>query len=368
LLEEENMALEKIAGVRAAARDVEPFVAELFTAAGVNRESAEACARAVVDASARAYDTHGVRLIPFYMQGLAGGRINKTPTLTVTEKAASAVHVDADDGLGHYASYRAIDEAAKLAEKTGVAVATVGRSTHHGATGVYTRYAATKGFVAIGMTHADAMVIPHGGASAFFGTNPLSFAVPVEGEDPMVLDMATSSIPFNRVGLRRATGQPLPDEVAVDDKGEFTTDANAAVWVAPVGGADYGYKGSGLAGMVDLLCSAFTGMGHGKTMASFNGPDFSKPIQIGHFFIVLSPAVFQALSAFDARISDFLADLRAQPAKPGQKVYAPSDIEKGEAKKRAVDGIPVDNVTWNALEGFAAQYGVKVPAATADNG
>lgn len=362
------MALEKIAGVRAAARDVEPFVAELFKATGVNAESAEACARALVDASARAFDTHGVRLIPFYMQGLAGGRINKTPTLTVTQKAASAVHVDADDGFGHYASYRAIDEAAALAEKTGVAVATVGRSTHHGATGCYTRYAATKGYVAIGMTHADAMVIPHGGASAFFGTNPLSFAVPVEGEDPLLLDMATSSIPFNRVGLRRATGTPLPEEVAVDAKGNFTTDANEAAYVAPLGGAGFGYKGSGLAAMIDILCSAFTGMGHGKTMASFNGPDFSKPIQIGHFFIVLSPAMFQTLSMFDARISSFVEDLRAQPGKPGQTVHAPGDIEKVEAKKREADGIPVDNVTWGALEGFAAKLGVKVPTATADAG
>jgi LDH2 family malate/lactate/ureidoglycolate dehydrogenase len=76
--------------------------------------------------------------------------------------------------------------------------------------------------------------------------------------------------------------------------------------------------------------------------------------------------MFQTLSMFDARISSFVEDLRAQPGKPGQTVHAPGDIEKVEAKKRAVDGIPVDNVTWAALEGFAAKLGVKVPSSTVD--
>ncbi|HWJ75496.1 MAG TPA: Ldh family oxidoreductase [Kaistia sp.] len=356
------MALEKIDGVQIAASDLEPFITAIFSAAGADRASAAAVATAVVDASSRAFDTHGVRLVPFYMRGLAGGRINRTPQLAVERKAAAVAHVDADDGLGHLASYRAIDEGCAIAAETGVAVVTVGRSSHHGATGCYTRLAATRGFAAIGMTHADSMVIPHGGTSAFFGTNPLSFALPAPGEDPLLLDMATSAVPFNRVELRRATGTPLPETVAVDREGDFTINPHHAVAVAPVGGAVFGYKGSGLAAMIDLLCSAFTGMGHGHTLASFGGPDFAQPIRIGHFFIIMAPAVFQALSLFDARIASFLADIRAQPAKAGMQVHAPGDIEKAEAKRRAIEGLPVDLVTWAALQEFATRYKIKTPA------
>jgi ureidoglycolate dehydrogenase (NAD+) len=211
------------------------------------------------------------------------------------------------------------------------------------------------------MTHADSAVIPYGGTQAFFGTNPISFAVPAAGEDPILLDMATSAIPFNRVELRRATGTPLPAEIAVDRTGAFTTDPNAAVAVGPVGGAVFGYKGSGLAAMVDLLCSAFTGMGHSRTLAAFGGPDWSSPIPIGHFFVVLAPALFQSLALFDERIASFLRDIRAQPAKPGFSVQAPGDLEKAEAVRRETSGLPIDRVTWAAFEEHAARLGLALP-------
>ena len=108
----------------------------------------------------------------------------------------------------------------------------------------------------------------------------------------------------------------------------------------PVGGAGFGYKGAGLAAMVDILCSAFSGMGHGVTIDPLAGSDYGKPIPIGHFFLILMPAMFQAVASFDERIGAFLADLRRQPAQPGQKVMAPGDVEKAEAERRARDGIP----------------------------
>lgn len=354
------MAIEEIAGVRVPADALETFVQALLVAAGADRPSAAGAARAVTDASAHAFDTHGVRLVPSYLGLLRSGRVNPNPTVTATRRATAVIHVDADDGLGHRASYEAVARAGEIAAETGVAVATVGRSSHHGATGCYTRAAALAGFAAIGMTHADPLVVPFGGVEPFFGTNPLSFALPVAGEDPLVLDMATSAIPFNRVALRRATGVKLPGEVAFDADGRFTTDPHAAVTLAPLGGAAFGYKGSGLAGMVDLLCSAFTGMEHGNTLAPLFA-DVPQPVGLGHFFIVLAPALFQALGLFDARVAAFLADLRGQPGRPGEAVQAPSDLEKAEAVRRAAAGIPVDRSTWEQLGEAADRLGVPLP-------
>jgi LDH2 family malate/lactate/ureidoglycolate dehydrogenase len=358
------MAIEAIEGRLCASADLVTYVADLLAAAGVDLDSASAVARAVVAASARGVDTHGVRLVPWYIQMVEGGRINLRPRLEVTRKAAAVIHVDADDGFGHRASYTAIDEACRVAAETGVAAVTVGRSTHHGATGVYTLEAAMRGYAAIGMTHADRVVVPSGGVEAFYGTNPLSFAVPAPGEEPMVLDMATSSIPFNRVNLRRAMGTPLPPDIAVDAGGRPTVDPHAAVALMPLGGTAFGYKGAGLAAMVDVLCSAFTGMGHGATLAPLGGPDYSRPIPLGHFFLVLDPGAFQALAVFDARIGAFLEDLRAQRAEAGARVMAPGDIEKAEAGKRLREGIPVDRTTWDDLEAAAKRLGVRVPGST----
>ena len=355
------MAIEEIAGPRIKVDALRDFVVRLLRAAGADDDSAAGTARAVTDASAHAFDTHGIRLVPSYLGTLEGGRINPKPNVVVSSKAPAIVHVDADNGFGHRASYEAVARACEVAKAMGVAVATVGRSSHHGATGCYTRAAARAGFAAIGMTHADAVVVPFGGVKPFFGTNPLSFALPVAGEEPLVLDMATSAIPFNRVMLRRATGAPLPPEVAFDADGDFTSDPDTAVSLAPLGGAQFGHKGAGLAGMVDILCSAFTGMEHGRTFQPLFGGDVTQPIPLGHFFVVLAPALFQSLAAFDHRVAAFLADLRSQPGKPGTAVHAPSDLEKAEAVRRAASGIPVDETTWGKLSAAAARLGVALP-------
>jgi LDH2 family malate/lactate/ureidoglycolate dehydrogenase len=356
------MAIEAISGVRCRAEALEPFIAGLLAAAGADRPSADAVARSVVDASSRGFDTHGVRLAPWYVTAAQNGHVNCRPEMTFERKAPAVGHIDADLAFGHLASYRAIEEGCAIARETGAAVITVGRSSHHGATGCYTLAAAREGFAALGMSHANAMVVPFGGQKPFFGTNPLSFAVPAPGEEPILLDMATSSIPFNRVMLRRATGTRLPPEVAVDGSGRATLDPNEARAVRPLGGADFGYKGAGLASMIDLLCSAFTGMQHGATIeAAVPG---AQPIRIGHFFLILHPASFQLIELFDARIGAFLRDLRAQPAAAGEKVMAPGDPEKAEAETRARDGIPIDLVTWGALRRLADTLHRPVPEAT----
>jgi len=354
--------MEHFEEVRVGRAELETFIEALLTKAGARQDGARAVARAVVDASARAFDTHGVRLVPHYVATLTAGRINPAPDMRFTRQAPAVGHLDADNGFGHQASYRAIEEGIVMARETGIAAVAVGRSSHHGATGCYTLAAAQQGFAAIGMTHSDAIVVPHDGLKPFHGTNPLSFAMPVEGEEPMLLDMATSSIPLNRVFLRRATGQPLPPEVAVDGQGEVTTDPHRAVALLPLGGTSYGYKGAGLAAMVDVLCSAFTGMAHGAALPSFADTDTAQPVELGHFFIVLRPDVFQPLAMLNARVAEFLTDLRAQPARAGTRVMAPGDPEREAQADRRANGIPVDVATWTSLQNLAARHGCAVPA------
>ena len=147
--------------------------------------------------------------------------------------------------------------------------------------------------------------------------------------------------------------------VAVDKSGRMTMDPNRAVAVMPVGGEHFGYKGAGLAAVVDVLCSAFTGMPHGATLKSM--VPGMQPIGVGHFFILMQPSTFQALSLFDRRLADFLADLRSQKAKRGERVLAPGDLETEEGKLRARLGIPVDRTTWADFERLSDELGVAMP-------
>ena len=353
--------METFSGVRCDGKAVEGFLAELITRAGASEESARAAARAMSDASMRGVDTHGVRLTPHYLRGLAAGRINKHPHVTVQRQAPAVIHVDADDGLGHLASFRGIEAGIAAARETGLAAVAIGNSTHHGATGVYTLAAARQGFAALGMTNADAIVAPHDGLAAFFGTNPITFAVPNEQGRPIHLDMASSSIPLNRVLLRRDTGTPLPPEVALDAAGTMTIDPFKAAALMPLGGANYGYKGAGLAVMIDMLCSAFTGMRHGCCLPGFSDERVTEPARLGHFFIVFDIGAFQPRKGFFARVGAFLDDLHRQKARPGRKVMAPGDPDWAALADRSAHGMPIDNATWASLNASATTLGCVPP-------
>lgn len=353
--------MEEFNGVRCRGEAVESLVKSLMVGAGASEESAAAAAKALTDASMRGVDTHGVRLTPHYLRGLKAGRIKTTPSVRIDRLSPAVIHVDADDGLGHLASFKGIEAGIAVARENGIAAVAIGRSTHHGATGVYTLTAARQGFAALGMTNADAIVAPHDGVKAFFGTNPISFAVPVADSHPLLLDMATSSIPLNRVLLRRDTGTPLPPEVAIDDVGNMTEDPFAAAALVPLGGANYGYKGAGLAVMVDLLCSAFTGMLHGARLPSFSGDNVTWPARLGHFFIIFDTKAFQPQQAFANRVIEFLTDLRNQAARPGESVKAPGDPEWAALADRTANGLPIDAATWGTLGAVAKTYGCVLP-------
>ncbi len=347
--------------VRVQETPLHALVEGLLRASGADEPSAEATARAVVDASARGVDTHGVRLVPRYCQAVNEGRITQRPNVRFERLAPSAGSIDADHGFGHLASYRAVEHGVELARETGCAMITVKNSSHFGAAGCYARAAALQGIAAIGGAHADPFVVPHDGVKPFYSTNPLTFATPVADAEPLLLDMATSSIPFNRVLLRRVLGESLPPGVAVDANGDMTTDAEAAAYLLPLGGTDYGYKGAALAAVIDILSSAFAGMPHGNKVPGYLAHPFSERIPVGHFFIFIDPSKFMPMPLYYAAMQAFLDDLRSQPAHPGKSVMAPGDPEIAYAAERRANGVPVDLTTWGSFKTLAEHYGLALP-------
>ena len=167
-------------------------------------------------------------------------------------------------------------------------------------------------FIGFAFTHANSVAVPHGGQRAFFGTNPISFAFPREGHEPLCLDMATTSIPWNRVRNARREGHALPPDVAVDAQGAPTTDANAAAAVVPLGGSEFGHKGYALALVIDLLCGPLLGNPYGPHIPPmFEAID--EPRQLGAFFIALDPERFAGGAALSAQIEAMAAARLAKP-------------------------------------------------------
>lgn len=318
--------------------------------AGANEETAGAATRAMLHASRLGIDSHGVRLTAHYTQVLRGGRVNPNPTMKSRRTAAGAALLDADDGLGHAAAYAAMDLACGMAKEAGIAGVGVIRSSHFGAAGAYALAGAEAGLIAISMSNTDAIVSLHGGAERFHGTNPIAVGAPVPNQKPWLLDMATSSIPLNRVLLYRTLGKALPEGVAADSSGQPTQDPADVEMLMPLGGTDFGFKGAALAGMVTLLSAVLTGSTLDHLMIRMaETDDFETPRRMGHFCLAIDPDRFAGRALFDEAITRYLADLRASAAREGESIMAPGDREWAVEAERKRTGIPVDRETAKFL-------------------
>lgn len=208
------------------------------------------------------------------------------------------------------------------------------------------------------LCNSDPFVLLHGSQRAFHGTNPIAFAAPVAGADPYLLDMATSSVPWNRVQQYAAIDRPLPADIAATCDGTTTTDARQVSALLPLGGAGFGFKGAGLGGMVEVLSSTLANMVHGFRLLPMGGPDMSTPRGVGHFFLVMDPGAFEERSTFERRLAEYLKDLRAMAPIEGQKVLAPGDREWQTRDERMASGIPLDHTQRDEYRQITERYGL----------
>ena len=325
------------------------FSTAVLRAAGADEESADAATWAMLFASLHGTDSHGIRLLPWYGDCLRNGIANGTPNVTVDQRRRAAVLINADDGLGHIAMYRAMDEACALARDCGIGMASVINSTHFGAAGAYTLAAADAGFIGFVASNSGAFVVPHGGSKPIHGTSPLSLSAPNPKGDPFLLDMATSAIPWNKVLRFRTEGLMLPEGVAVNAVGDFTRDPNEAVALAPVGGPDFGYKGAALAGMAEVLGGILSGM---RLSADQDGLALGDT-KVGHFVMAIDPTLFMTLDAFGARLQSYLDNFKAQPG-----TYAAGGPEWERRRKREAEGIPLPDGLYAELCAAGDKAGV----------
>jgi ureidoglycolate dehydrogenase (NAD+) len=222
--------------------------------------------------------------------------------------------------------------------------------------GLYSRMAAREHLVGIAMTHSSSVVVPHGGREKYFGTNPISIAFARQGGEPVCLDMATSQVAWNKVLNARIEKQALDPGVAVDAQGYPTTDPFNARAAIPLGGPVYGYKGYGLALMIDLLCGAMNGMTFGRHINNMY-EELDKPRKIGHLMIAIDPGRFAGAETLEATVDAMVKDLKTQG-----DILHPGEPELIAEKERLVSGIPIDNEALADMIEWSAKLGVKPPA------
>jgi LDH2 family malate/lactate/ureidoglycolate dehydrogenase len=324
---------------------------------GLTEEHAGYVVDALIEASLRGIDTHGVRLFRTYLAELDGGRSRARPELRwlapsapgAPSGATSARTLDAGGALGIVAGRTACAEAARLARQFGVGAVSVRNSNHFGPASYYTLEMARQGVIGFAFTNSDALVAPKNGVAPLFGTNPISIAAAGEEGDLFCADLATSQVSYSKVKHHREHGMPLEPGWAVTKEGEdvASVDGGEVAALQPLGG----HKGQCLGMTVEILCALLAGMPLDHELTHLYVEPFDEPRQVAHLFLALDPAAFGAAddaTGFRSRLSGFLGLVRSQPAVAGERVVVPGDLERESAETRRAAGIPLgaEDLAW----------------------
>jgi len=335
------------------------FAKKSLQAVGVGPEIAETTAASLVTASLRGTDSHGIRLLPHYVRGVKGGRINGSPNFTLEKTFSGCATLDADHGFGAAAGVEAMRQSVELARKSGCAFVAVKNSSHCGAMAFYSLRAAIQGMIGLSFTHATPKMRSEGGVRPFFGTNPLCMAAPMAGEDPFCFDSAPTPFSNNKVKQFGEEGIPLPRGAAADADGVETMDANLATQLLPIGG----YKGFGLTMVVDILCGLLTGMPSGDEVSTMYGNSYSQKRHLGQLFGAINIEAFEDLDRFKSRLKTMVDKLRGEPRMSlATPVMAPGDPEKKTSELRKVKGIPLAAWEIEKLDAVGDELDVAFPS------
>ena len=339
-----------------AASTLRRWAVECLQRVGVPPPEAALVGESLVKTSVWGIDSHGVLRLTHYLRRLTIGSIKAAAAPVVMRTGPVTAQVHGEDGLGIVHAMLAMEVAIEMARENGAGIVGVGHSSHCGAMQLYTRAAARAHLVGIAMTHSSSVVIPHGGRRKYFGTNPISIAVPRATGEPVCIDMATAQVAWNKVLNARIEGHALEPGLAVDENGDPTTDANLARANIPLGGPTYGYKGYGLAFVIDLLCGVMNGMTYGRHI---NGmyEELDKPRKIGHFVMAIDPGRFAGAETLETTVDELVADLRTQ----GDILY-PGEPEERAQRERLATGIPIDDAALRDMREWSTRLGVAPPA------
>ncbi len=287
----------------------------------LSKKHAKICADALINAELVGAPSHGFTRVISYCNRIKKRVINPRPNIKIKKISSSITQIDANNAVGFIGADLGINHAIINAKKTGIGFVAVKNSGHYGLSGYYAERAAKKGLTAFCFTNAPPAIAPHGAKKTLFGTNPICFATPVGTSAPFVLDTSISMI--NRGKIRRAAklNKKIPLGVALDKNGNPTNDPKKALegLQLPIAG----FRGSGLAWMVDILSGVLTGGNHsGKVKDPFD--DFSGPQNIGHLFIVFKPNLF--VKDYTKRIKENIRRIKKLPKlKHFKKIYYPGE-------------------------------------------
>lgn len=338
---------------------MEAFVASIVRANGSSDEEAALVASNLVRANLKGHDSHGVGLIPTYVNAQHFGKLRPNRQMSVIKDDGAILLLDGNAGFGQVIGIEAMKLGIERAKQHGLCLMSL-RNTHHlGRIGEWGEMAADEGLISIhwvnGITKMP-LVAPYGGSDARYTTNPYCTAIPETPDHPRIIfDMATTKVAQGKVRVAYNKGVPVPPDCLIDSKGVMTTDPSV-MFEEPTGAlmSVGAHKGYGLALICEILAGGLSG---GGTFLPQRSDGWS--IINNMLTIIVDPARLGDTGTLFSEIDDFIRYVKASPPAPGvDEVMVPGDPERKSTAERSVSGLPIDDQTWEELVQAAVQSGL----------
>jgi uncharacterized oxidoreductase len=329
-------------------------IAAIAAAGGSESTEADLVAENLVTANLTGHDSHGIGMMPRYVEALLEGGLHPNRRAEVKLDAGALLVLDGGAGYGQSIGLQATRMAIERAQKHGVSITALGNSHHLGRIGHWAEMAIAEGLVSIHFVNviSFARVAAYGGADGRFGTNPVCIGIPLPGEPPFILDMATSAVAQGKLRVAYNKGAKIPLGWLLDRQGNPTDDPRWGV-VQPFGAMQTfgGHKGYGLAVACELLGGALTAGG------TWHYPEGTKRrVLNGMLSIVIDSARLGTADAFAREAREYLDWIRQSPPAPGfDRVRIAGEPERETRTVRERDGIPVDDETWKEIRAAAVK-------------
>ena len=317
--------------------DLKEFSVKALMSAGVSENNANTVADVLITTDTFGVVTHGTKnLYPYVQKMQAGGLDAKAEPSIIGEGPAWAI-IDGNKAVGMVSACKAMNLAIEKAKKVGIAYVGVRNSCHFGAAGYYANMAAKEGLLGLSMSNADPVIAVPNGRNKAIGTNPFSFAAPLDNGQSVFLDIALSNVAALKVIMAQENGQQIPDTWLVDEEGLPTTDVqkfpkNASL--QPMAA----HKGYGLAVLVELLSAVMTGAGMLSQITSWN-LDMPSANNAGHAFIAIDVSQMMPAEQYNARMNQMINEIKNGPkAKGAEHIFMPGEMEWSKREKALQSG------------------------------
>jgi L-2-hydroxycarboxylate dehydrogenase (NAD+) len=343
------------------------YTTKILEKLGYPKEQAEVTAWVLVEADARGVASHGVARLSWYQSNIDHRFAFPKALPEIVYETPLSLVVDGHNGIGPYIAKFTMPRVLDKAKHHGVGFAAVRNSNHFGMAGIWAEMATAQGFMGMAFCNTRICSIPTFGCERILGTNPICFAIPSSGKAHFMLDMATTTVAHGKVEVYERRNKAMPIGWAVDEHGVDTADTHhfqklfrsdrpdgGHLFLGGAGEELGGHKGYGLGLFVDLLCA-------GMSMGAWSRDTFSEMgAGISQFFGAIRTDLFGNPAEIAAHVESILNQVRdSGKAKGQERIFIHGEKEAEKRAESMVDGIMLDEATWELFDDYAATFGLE---------